>query len=75
MVLKTERPTLRMPESWRDHVTDRKLSKWLRAMPGRWHPILEITYEMRHLRQGSVPGDSTLVHGKRVFDPLGLDFT
>lgn len=28
-----ERLTLRMPESWRNHVTDRKLSKWLNSLP------------------------------------------
>ena len=33
LVLKKVRLTLRMPESWRDRVTDRKLSKWLHSMP------------------------------------------
>jgi hypothetical protein len=28
-----ERLTLRMPESWRNRVTDRKLSKWLNSLP------------------------------------------
>ena len=32
-VSKNARLTLRMPESWRNRVTDRKLSTWLRSIP------------------------------------------
>lgn len=38
LVLKKERLTLRMPESWRDRVTDRKLSKWLHSVPATLAP-------------------------------------